>query len=62
MYWVWFFLYCTQPVLLLLGLFGLFGDEGKRAAEDVAEIWGIILLILIAGIAIYLGFDYVGLI
>ncbi len=62
MYWLWFFLYCSQPALLLLGLFGLFGDEGKKAAEDVAQILGVLFLILIVGVAIYFGLDYVGLV
>ena len=35
MYWFWLFLMASQPYLLLLGLFGVFGKEAEEAANDI---------------------------
>lgn len=47
MYWFWYFMYATMPALLLAGLFGVFGPEAKRAADDFAQAIGTAFVILL---------------
>lgn len=60
MYWVLFFLYCSQPVFLLPGLMGVFGEEGKRAADDAVPIIGVSAIIAIAIVGCFILFARLG--
>lgn len=53
MYWFWYFLFASQPALLLLGMTGFLGDEAKKAAEDLGEVLGVMVIVIIIIAAIY---------
>lgn len=56
-YWFWYFLFAANPSFLLLGMVGVFGDEAKKVADELAEILAI-LLVAFATIAALFGLAY----
>ncbi len=66
MYVLWFCLFCGNPVFLLLGFLGFFGEEAERAAGDVAVMYGTFGSLAIVGLAaasiIYFLLKLVGLV
>lgn len=57
MYWIWILLFASQPLFLLLGMTGVMGEEAKKAADDVAESFAILLglaAFAVIGVLIYL--------
>ncbi len=36
MYWLWYFLFCGQPYLIIPAVLGCFGSDAKKAAEDLS--------------------------
>lgn len=64
MYVFWWILFISQPHFMFLGLSGLFGEEARKVADEILEIWGIaaVLLIALAVIAglVYLIFKFMG--
>lgn len=53
MYWFWYFLFCSQPQFLVLGMFGVLGKEAEEAANDLAAVMGIVLLVVLVLVVIY---------
>ncbi|GEM_PF-2663654 len=57
MYWAWVFLFAANPAFLLLGMCDVLGGEAKRAADDVANMYGAILIVaIIVAIVVGAGF------
>jgi hypothetical protein len=47
MYWFWLIMMAAQPAFLFVGMTGLFGDDGKKAAEDLHEVFGVLLIVVV---------------
>ncbi|MCA9817064.1 MAG: hypothetical protein KC652_18265 [Cyanobacteria bacterium HKST-UBA01] len=62
MYWFWLFLMASQPYLLLLGLFGVFGKEAEEAANDICAGMAVLLVVALIVAAIWFALSSVGLI
>lgn len=62
MYWFWLFLMASQPYLLLLGLFGVFGKEAEEAANDICVGMAILLVVALIVAAIWFVLSSTGLI
>lgn len=62
MYWIWCFLFASNPAFLLIGMTGFLGSEAKKAAEYMSVVYGTIALILVALLLIYLFLRFVGLV
>lgn len=61
MYWIWLFLFASQPALLFLGLLDFLGKEAKKAAEDIMPVYAVAGVLFAIGLAIYLGLKAFGL-
>ncbi len=54
MYWIWFFLFVSQPAFCLLGYFDVLGSEAKKAAEDIFAFYAIVGGLVVVGVVILL--------
>lgn len=57
MSFIWCMLFASNPVLLPLGLSGMFGKEAKEAAHSIAAMITILIVLLLIG-AIVFGIGY----
>ncbi|MES2931124.1 MAG: hypothetical protein V4682_00310 [Patescibacteria group bacterium] len=62
MYWFWYFVFAANPAFLLLGITGILGEEAREAANDLAEILGIVFLVILACVAVYFLLKFMGLV